>query len=122
MFSEIKEITEEIEGIASGTTKKQISKGGMAAKLQAIKIATHANIPCIIANGETQNVLLRILDNERIGTFFMEKETKSLARKHWISFGAKSKGKLIVDNGAREALLNKGKSLLLLAACSTSPL
>ena len=113
LLEEIKEITKEIEGLASGTAKKEMSKGGMTAKLDAVKIATHANIPCIIANGETENVLLRILKGERIGTFFVEKEDKLLARKHWISFGAKPKGFLTIDEGAKEALLKGGKSLLL---------
>ncbi len=113
VFNEIKEITEEIESIATGTTKKNMSKGGMKAKLQAIKVASHAKIPCIIANGETENVLLRILKGEQIGTLFVEKEEKLLARKHWISFGAKPKGTFIVDQGAKEALLKGGRSLLL---------
>ena len=113
VLEEIKEITGEIEGIALGTTKKQMSKGGMSAKIQAIKIATHANIPCVIAHGEKENVLSRVLHGERMGTFFVEKEDKVLARKHWISFGAKPKGKLIVDDGAKHALLEGGRSLLL---------
>ena len=113
IFEEIQEITREIEGIASGSVKKHISKGGMKAKLEAVKIATQANIPCIIANGETENVLLRILKGERIGTFFVEKKEKLLARKHWISFGVKPKGILIVDDGAKDALLKGGRSLLL---------
>ena len=113
IFSEIKEVTKEIEGIASGTNKKNISRGGMIAKLDAVKIATHANIPCVIASGDAENVLERILKGERIGTFFMEKEEKLLSRQHWISFGAWPKGKLIVDHGAKEALLKGGKSLLL---------
>lgn len=113
VFEEIKEITGEIEGIALGKGKGQMSQGGMSAKLEAVKMATHAKIPCVIANGETEEVLLRILQGERIGTFFVEKENKLLARKHWISFGAKPRGTLIVDNGAREALLKGGRSLLL---------
>jgi len=43
----------------------------------------------------------------------MEKEEKVLARKHWISFGAKPKGIVVVDDGAKKALLSGGKSLLL---------
>jgi glutamate 5-kinase len=124
MFEEIKEITEEIEGFASGgakdltgtvdpAAKKQMSRGGMTAKLNAIKIATQAKIPCVIANGDTKDVLLRILKGERIGTLFMEKEEKVLARKHWISFGAKPKGIVVVDHGAKQALGIGGKSLLL---------
>lgn len=113
VFQEIKEITKEIEGVATGTTKGHISKGGMTAKLEAVKIATQANIPCIIANGETGDVLRRIVRGERIGTLFLEKEEKVLARKHWISFGAKPQGRLIIDPGAKAALLKGGRSLLL---------
>ena len=113
LFKEIKEITKEIEGVAQDTTKKNISKGGMVAKLEAVKIATRANIPCVLANGETRDVLFRVLKGERIGTFFMEKEDKLLSKKHWISFGAKPKGKLVIDEGAKKALLKGGRSLLL---------
>ncbi len=113
VFEEIKEITREIEGLAAGTTKKEMSKGGMTAKLEAVKIATQAKIPCIIANGETEDVLNRVLKGERIGTLFVEREEKLLARKHWISFGAKPKGVVVVDDGAKKALLQGGKSLLL---------
>ena len=113
IFEEIKEITREIEGIAGGTAKKNFSKGGMIAKLDAIKIVSHANIPCVIASGETDDVLLRIVKGEKIGTLFVEKEDKLLAKQHWIAFGAKPKGRLIVDNGAKEALLKGGRSLLL---------
>lgn len=113
IFEEIKEITREIEGIAGGTLKKQISKGGMSAKLEAVKVATKANIPCIIAHGETENVLERVLKGETIGTLFLEREEKFLARKHWISFGAKPKGVLTIDDGAKAAILKGGRSLLL---------
>jgi len=53
------------------------------------------------------------LAGERIGTFFMEKEEKLLSKKHWISFGARPKGMLVIDQGAEKALLENGKSLLL---------
>ncbi|MDP2653806.1 MAG: glutamate 5-kinase [Candidatus Omnitrophota bacterium] len=113
IFEEIREITGEIEGYASGTSKKQMSRGGMTAKLDAIKIATQANIPCVIAHGEMPDVLTRVVSGERIGTHFVGKEDKSLARQHWISFGAKPKGSLTVDDGAKAALLKGGRSLLL---------
>jgi len=113
VFKEIKEITAEIEKMAHGTKKKHVSKGGMSAKLEAIKIASHAKIPCVIAHGETKDVLLRVCQKERIGTFFCEKEDKLLAKKHWISFGVKPKGALIIDDGAKAALLKGGRSLLL---------
>ena len=113
VFREVKEITSDIEGMASGTSNKHMSKGGMSAKLEAVQVATHANVPCIIANGRTKNVLSRILEGERIGTLFVEKEKRLLSRKHWISFGAKPKGTMFIDEGAEKALLQGGRSLLL---------
>lgn len=112
-FKEVKEITEDIEALAIGTTKKHISKGGMSTKLEAVKIAIHSKIPCVIAHGEVKDILTRVLKGERLGTFFSEKEDRLLSRKHWISFGARPKGMLIVDQGAEKALLQGGKSLLL---------
>jgi len=112
-FKEVKEITKEIERIAGGPSKGKMSKGGMAAKLDAIKIAAHARIPCIVANSMARDVLRRIIDGECVGTYFAEKQEKILARKHWIAFQAKVKGKVVVDDGAKDALINKGKSLLL---------
>ncbi|HOY10227.1 MAG TPA: glutamate 5-kinase [Candidatus Omnitrophota bacterium] len=113
VFREIREITAQIEGLAAGTSNKHMAKGGMSAKLQAVQVATRANVPCIIANGRTKDVLLRILDGERIGTLFVEKENRLLSRKHWISFGAKPQGVIFVDAGAEKALLQGGRSLLL---------
>ena len=99
--------------MAAGTTKKNISRGGMSAKLDAVKIATMARIPCIIASGETKNVLLRVLAGEKLGTLFVEKEDKLKSRLHWISFGVKPKGALFIDEGAVAALQKGGRSLLL---------
>lgn len=124
LFKEIKEITRDIEGVALGhgghsvgsvnkEAKRHMSKGGMVTKLDAVKIATQARIPCIIANGETKDVLVRIIKGDRIGTLFLESKEKLLARKHWISFGAKPKGSVTIDDGAKQALLKRGKSLLL---------
>ena len=113
VFSEIKHITADIEGLAGDTGKRHFSKGGMAAKLEAIRIATHAKVPCVIAHGHSKNILSRIIAGERVGTYFFEREDRLLSRKHWISFGAKPKGMVVVDSGARQALLKGGRSLLL---------
>ncbi len=113
LYKEIKEITAEIEGVAKDSSKKNMARGGMIAKLQAVKVANQARIPCVVANAETKDVVSRVLQGERIGTLFMEKEERLISRKHWISFGAKPKGRLTIDEGAVKALLEKGKSLLL---------
>lgn len=112
-FSEVKEINDDIRGVASGSLNQNISKGGMTAKLDAIKIATQSNIPCVIANGASPDVISRVVAGERVGTFFFSSEEKTIARRHWISFVAKPKGTITVDDGAAVALLKGGKSLLL---------
>ncbi len=99
VFDEIHDVTDEIKAISLGTTKKHISKGGMSAKLEAVKLATHANVPCIIAHGETPDLLPRILRGERIGTFFIEKEgrgydlhpLRNSGDIQWVEVNSKSK-------------------------------
>ncbi|MEI6438120.1 MAG: glutamate 5-kinase [Candidatus Omnitrophota bacterium] len=113
-FQEIRDITSEIEGAAGGAKDKNVSRGGMIAKVNAVKIASSADVPCIIANGQTDDVIRRIvLDKEPLGTYFFEKEEKLLMRKHWIIFVAKPKGSLTVDEGATKVLLRGNASLLL---------
>ncbi len=109
---EIKQLTPEIMTMATGTSNVQVARGGMITKLDAIEIVSHAKIPCVITAGNTHNVLVRLVDGEKLGTLFHEKEKKIAAHKHWIRFVATSKGNLHADEGARKALL-EGKSLLL---------
>lgn len=86
--------------------------GGMESKLEAAHIATTAGTPVIIAGGEVPDALPRIMDGEEMGTLFLPVERKMQARKRWIGFGTRPKGKIIVDEGARKALLKGGISLL----------
>ena len=92
--------------------KTERGLGGMQSKLEAARIATKAGETVIIAHGREENVLLKILDGEPVGTLFMPSRTKMNCRKRWISFTVKPKGQILIDNGAEIALINKGKSLL----------
>ena len=74
----MREITAEIEGVAGGTKNTQMARVGMRAKIDAIKIATHARIPCIITAGAIKDVLVKLVAGERIGTYFIEKKEKLL--------------------------------------------
>lgn len=76
-ISEIHAITDEIRAMAGGARDKNFSKGGMITKLNAVEIAAVAQVPCIIANGQTPEVIRRvILDREPLGTYFFEKAGK----------------------------------------------
>lgn len=106
----VDEITPQIKTLACPTTKKACV-GGMITKIEAAKIAVDSGIPCVIANAKHKNVIFSAIKNpSQTGTLFVPKKGLA-ARERWIAFGTKPKGKILVDEGARRALLNK-KSLL----------
>ncbi len=111
ILSEVETITPEIEELAGGVGTK-FSLGGMVTKIQAARIVTFAQAGMIIADGMRSNVLLDIMDGKEIGTFFKPQKKKVASRKLWIAFGKKAKGALVLDDGAKVALIEKGKSLL----------
>ena len=78
VYKEVKEITAEIEGVAGGTKNAQMAKGGMKAKIDAIKIATRVRIPCVITAGDIRNVLVQLVAGVPVGTYFIEKNEKLL--------------------------------------------
>jgi glutamate 5-kinase len=84
----------------------------MVTKIEAAKIAVDSGIPCVIANGRHKDMILELAnDPVSAGTLFIPKEGALAARERWLAFGTKPKAKIMVDDGAKEALL-KGKSLL----------
>ncbi|UCC94407.1 MAG: glutamate 5-kinase [Candidatus Omnitrophota bacterium] len=111
LVREVERIDSEIVALAKKEDKTYTS-GGMLTKLEAARIATASGIKTIIARGDTQRVISRIVGGERIGTLFVASRKLDKARKRWILFSKKVKGKVFIDKGAREAILYKGKSLL----------
>lgn len=89
-----------------------LSKGGMASKLEAARIATTAGENVIIANGRVPGNLAKIAAGELIGTLFLAQGQALRSFKRWIGFTAQPRGVLTLDAGAREAVEKKGKSLL----------
>jgi glutamate 5-kinase len=89
-----------------------MSKGGMASKLEAARIATTAGENVIIANGRVPGKLAKIIAGETVGTLFVAQGQALSAFKRWIGFTAQPRGVLVLDAGAREAVERKGKSLL----------
>ncbi len=84
----------------------------MKSKIEAAKIVVRSGIPLVIASGRKKHVLAQILAGEDEGTLFVAPETRLQGRKRWIAFFHHPKGALIVDEGAKLALREKGKSLL----------
>ncbi|HIC76376.1 MAG TPA: glutamate 5-kinase [Candidatus Dadabacteria bacterium] len=93
-------------------TSADISYGGMKSKIDAALEVSKFGIPTIIANGKKKDELLKIFNYENIGTAIIPNPVKIKNRKKWIGIGPKSSGKLFLDDGASDAITNKGKSLL----------
>jgi len=111
LISEVERITPEIEAMAS-TRETILGTGGMVTKLKAAKRATLYGAGTAIINGRIPHNLLYLFDGHELGTYFLPARDPMAARKHWIAFTKKPKGKLLLDEGAKKAVLSGGKSLL----------
>jgi len=105
----VERVTAEIEAMA-GAAESELSRGGMATKIEAAKIATTAGTHMVIASGKITHPLRAIADGGRC-TWFSTPATPVTARKRWIAGSLEPKGTLIIDAGA-VAALRAGKSLL----------
>lgn len=111
VVSAVDEICPAIES-AAGSRPGDRGTGGMASKVEAARICLASGIACIVANGRVPDILQKILDGQDIGTLFRPQKGELVARKRWIGFSAKVSGRLFVDEGAKQALVLKKKSLL----------
>lgn len=89
-----------------------LSKGGMASKLAAARMATLAGENVIIANGRRPDTLARIVAGESVGTLVVAQGQTLPSWKRWIGFTAQPRGHLVLDDGARRAVVSQGRSLL----------
>ena len=107
----IEQIDAAVEKLGGGTNSAT-AVGGMASKIQAAKITVRSGIPLVIASGKKKQILARVLAGDEEGTLFVPQPTKLQGRKRWIAFFHHPNGALFVDDGAKKALREAGKSLL----------
>ena len=109
LIRNIKNLNKEIQNVnIKGYTK--LGSGGMSTKIEAAKICNLSGCNMIIANGLYLNPISRI-ENKNNCTWFESRISKLQARKKWIISSISPKGFLIIDEGAKKAIIN-GKSLL----------
>ncbi|MBI5561187.1 MAG: glutamate 5-kinase, partial [Deltaproteobacteria bacterium] len=96
----------------SGGKRSFYGTGGIASKVSAAKKAAHFGCAVVIANGMEPDILKRIFEGEDVGTLILPKEDRLTSKKHWIAYSARPKGKVFVDEGAKAALIKKGRALL----------
>ena len=104
-------ITPEIEAMAKGTNSPT-AVGGMIPKIQAAKLAPNAGCETFIAHGAEENILLRLLDGESIGTRFAASQAPLVSKKRWLAYFQRPSGSIKIDEGACAALIRDERSLL----------
>jgi len=106
----VRSFTPELHALA-GKAADAVGVGGMATKLKAAEIVVSAGLSAVVANGYERG-LVDALRGESSGTLFVPASRKMNARRRWIAFSGKPRGTLVVDAGAREAVVKRNKSLL----------
>lgn len=110
LITEVDCVTDEIMNL--GTDASEGGRGGMRTKLEAAKLVTRFGGKVLIANGKIPYVLNKIFDCEELGTMFLPSKENLPDKKRWIGYATNIRGQLIVNNGAKAAILEQCSSLL----------
>jgi glutamate 5-kinase len=105
----VTDLKHELTSLASGPSVS--GRGGMVTKLEAAEIAMRAGAVAVIANGGTPRILERILAGEQVGTTFFS-DSRLGGKRRWIKYAAGVRGRLVINPGARQAILERKASLL----------
>lgn len=119
LFERVEELTEEMLS-AAGRSETAVGSGGMATKVEAAKLLMRAGIPMVVCDGRRQDVVTDAVAGLPVGTLFAGGKARLGARKLWIALGGSPKGEVVVDQGAKVAVCERGKSLLPAGVVSVS--
>ncbi|MEM0966968.1 MAG: glutamate 5-kinase [Verrucomicrobiota bacterium] len=111
LVKEVKTITADIEAMAGGT-ESPTAVGGMVTKIHAARIATRSGCGVIIGSGTDPRLLSRIENGSVAGTLFLPTGETMSSRKRWLAFFDQPSGWIVLDEGAADAVREKGRSLL----------
>jgi glutamate 5-kinase len=101
-------LLDELAGARSGP----LGSGGVGSKIAAARMAAWSGVPTVIGPSHLPDALGRAIDGGDVGTWVEPRQDRIPARKLWIAFGQPSEGTVSIDDGARAALLDNGRSLL----------
>lgn len=106
----VENVTEEI--LSYGESASAGGRGGMKTKLEAARLVTRAGGTVIVANGKTPSILNEIFSEKEIGTIFLSGQESLSGKKRWIGYATNVLGKIVINYGAKKAILEKETSLL----------
>lgn len=99
--------------VRAGGSGSNRGSGGMGSKLAAARIASWSGVRAVIAHADRPDVLADAVHGRAgVGTVFAAHDRRLSARKLWIAFASASTGRIVVDEGARTAIRDRGRSLL----------
>jgi glutamate 5-kinase len=119
VLDEVERITPELERAAGGRGS-DLATGGMASKIAAAWVATFSGVGVVVANASEGRVVERMAAGERVGTYFHPRDGRASARRLWIAFAQPPVGTIVVDAGAKRALVEQKRSLLPAGVTSVS--
>lgn len=112
-YNHLSYISNELIEQTSQDSSSKVGTGGMKSKLIAAQLATNVGVNCFVGTGSGQDKLVNILNGSGDGTYIGTRETVHVRKhKQWIAYHSEPIGRIIIDEGAKNALLSDGKSLL----------
>ncbi len=108
LVAEVNEITPELLAAAGGA---RVGRGGMRTKLEAAEIASRSGCATVIASGRTDSVIAAVLAGDAVGTLVLPQQGLS-GKRRWIAFATSVNAAVLVNDGARDAILHRKASLL----------
>lgn len=102
----------QLDTAAGGSSSGGLGRGGMTTKISAARLAARSGTVTHIANGREDYVLLRLANGEQLGTRLTNQRKPIASRKQWLAGSLTVKGRVMLDEGAKSALLKTGVSLL----------
>jgi glutamate 5-kinase len=111
LIAEVRDV-EELERYEIGLSTSPLGSGGMRSKVVAAEMAIAAGIPVTITSGSDRELMARGLAGDRSGTRFHPQQGRVSSFKLWLKYAKPTHGRLTVDEGAEQALRERGTSLL----------
>ncbi|WP_343596429.1 glutamate 5-kinase [Acinetobacter sp.] len=110
LLSTVRALDDELFEMAGGGGV--FGRGGMVTKVRAARLAAKSGCPTLIASGESENVLSRLMAGELLGTLFVTDNDRITAHQQWLAAHLQTAGRLVIDDGAVDAIKLKHRSLL----------
>lgn len=98
LINQISSDDSRIEAMA-GESRSGLGRGGMATKVSAARLAARSGASTVIASGDVENILTKVIAGEEIGTYLFASIEPIVARKQWLAGQLQAKGRLLLDAG-----------------------